>query len=148
MVQDNQSCKPDIGTLFLNNVQRAKLQSSKSSKSSSNSKLLVNLQDNIEQFLNDIKQLNIDTFDLVKHSIGSKPNIEPINLFKKIAFGSLDLYVLHPLPSTSEDERTLAALKKVKTIINIFPTLQLINENNLPLVYFRFRFVIENLLLQ
>ncbi len=59
--------------------------------------------------------MNIDTFDLMKHTIPNKLTVEPINLYKKIAFGSLDLYVLHPTVSTSEDEKILANLKKVKT---------------------------------
>jgi hypothetical protein len=51
----------------------------------------------------------------MKHTIPNKLTVEPINLYKKIAFGSLDLYVLHPTVSTSEDEKILANLKKVKT---------------------------------
>jgi len=75
---------------------------------------LVNLTENIDEFLNNIKKLNIDTFDLIKHTILNKSNIEPINLYKKIAFGSLDLYILHPTASISEDEKILTILKKVK----------------------------------
>jgi len=102
--------------MFLNHIQRTKLQSTPVVKSSlTNSKLLVNLTENIDQFLNNIKQLNIDTFDLVKHAIPNKQSIEPINLYKKIAFGSLDLYVLHPTTSISEDDKVITALKKVKT---------------------------------
>ena len=108
---DGQLCKPDIGAIFLNHVQRTKLPAA---SSITNSKLLVNLNENIEQFFNDIKQLNIDTFDLIKHTMPNKPTIEPINLYKKIAFGSLDLYVLHPTASTSEDEKVLGNLQKVK----------------------------------
>ncbi|CAF2710465.1 unnamed protein product [Rotaria sp. Silwood2] len=111
---DNQLCKPDIGAVFLNHIQRTKIQSVQhSSKPSSNSKLLINLNENIDEFLNDIKQLNIDTIDLVKNSILHKPNIEPINLYKKIAFGSLDLYILHPTASISDDEKILASLQKI-----------------------------------
>jgi len=69
--------------------------------------------ENIDQFLNNIKQLNIDTFDLIKHTIPNKSHIEPINLYKKIAFGSLDLYILHPTASISEDEKVLMTLQKV-----------------------------------
>jgi hypothetical protein len=69
--------------------------------------------------LNDIKQLNIDTYDLVKHTAPNKPNIEPINLYKKIAFGSLDLYVLYPTPSSTDDDKALATLQKVKLDIRI-----------------------------
>ncbi|CAM4891389.1 unnamed protein product [Rotaria socialis] len=110
---DNQSCKPDIGTMFLNHIQRTKIQAINGSKASSNSKLLIHLPDNINQFSNDIKKLNIDTLDLVLHSTASKTTIEPINLFKKIAFGSLDMYVLHPVASTTEYEKTLTALQKI-----------------------------------
>jgi hypothetical protein len=111
---NGQLCKPDIGAIFLNHIQRTKVQSISSLKSSSNRKLLMNLNENIEQFLNDIKQLNIDTFDLIKHTIQNKLTIEPINLYKKIAFGSLDFYILHPTASISEDEKMIAALQKVK----------------------------------
>jgi hypothetical protein len=111
---NGQLCKPDIGAIFLNHIQRTKIPLSKSSL---NSKLLVNLTENIDQFLNNIQQLNIDTFDLVKHTIPKKSNIEPINLYKKIAFGSLDFYILHPTGSISEDEKILAILQKVKTKI-------------------------------
>ena len=107
-------CKPDIGVLFLNQIQRAKLQSS--SSISSNSQLLVNLNDNINQFLQDTKQLKIHTMDLVKSSSTNKTLVEPINLYKKIAFGSLDLYVLHPLGSTIDDEKTVTNLQKVDEI--------------------------------
>ncbi|CAF3324183.1 unnamed protein product [Rotaria sp. Silwood1] len=111
---DNQLCKPDIGAIFLNHIQRTKIQSVQHSlKSLSNSKLLINLNENIDEFLNDIKQLNIDAIDLVKNSMLHKQNIEPINLFKKIAFGSLDLYILHPTSSISEDEKILANLQKI-----------------------------------
>ncbi len=110
---DGQLCKPDIGAVFLNHTQQTKLSSISSSKSL-NRKLLIDLNENIDQFLNNIKQLNIDTFDLIKHTIPNKLTIEPINLFKKIAFGSLDLYVLHPTGSISEDEKLLASLQKVR----------------------------------
>ena len=108
--QDGQSAKPDIGAFFLNQIQRTKLSPSKPS----NRKLSVDLNENIDQFLKIVKQLNINTFDLIKHSIPNKLIIEPINLFKKIAFGSLDFYVLHPTGSTQEDEKLLASLQKVK----------------------------------
>jgi len=117
--QNGRLCKPDIGAIFLNHTQRARYQSSHTFKSSSNSKLLVNLSHNIDQVLNDIKQLNIDTFDLVKSTIPNKPGIEPINLYKKIAFGSLDLYVLYPTSSTTDDEKVLTILQKVKFDISI-----------------------------
>ncbi|CAF0751034.1 unnamed protein product [Rotaria sordida] len=111
---DNPLCKPDIGAIFLNHTQRTKIQSVEhSSKSSSNSKLLINLNENINEFLNDIKQLNINTIDLVKNSMSHKTNIEPINLYKKIAFGSLDLYILHPTTSISDDEKMLTTLQKI-----------------------------------
>ena len=74
---------------------------------------MINLNENIDQFLNDIKQLNIDTFDLIKHTSSNKSNIEPINLYKKIAFGSLDLYVLHPTALMMEDDKALSILQKV-----------------------------------
>lgn len=77
------------------------------------SKLLVNLSQNIEQFLNDVKKLNVDTFDLIKQTTPAKPTIEPINLFRKIAFGSLDLYVLHPTSNSVEDEKILSNIQKV-----------------------------------
>ncbi|CAF1554497.1 unnamed protein product [Adineta ricciae] len=112
-LHDGRICKPDFGAIFLNHVQRAKVQSVNSSKSSSNSKLLVNISHNIDQVLNDIKQLNIDTYDLVKHTVPNKPSIEPINLYKKIAFGSLDLYVLYPTSSATEDDKALANLQKI-----------------------------------
>lgn len=103
---DKQSCKPDIGAVFLNRIQRTKL----SGVSTTNkSKLSVNLEENIQQFLDDIKQLNIETWDLQR--LTNKNLIEPINLFRKIAFGSLDLYVLHP--TTSDDEKLIANLQKV-----------------------------------
>src|SRR5215510_10958843 len=66
-------CKPDIGAFFLNHIQRTRIQTSHSLKSSSNSKLLINLSHNIDQLLNDIKHLNIDTFDLVKSITSNKP---------------------------------------------------------------------------
>ena len=115
-LHDGRICKPDFGAIFLNHVQRAKVQSVSSSKNSSNSKLLVNISHNIDQVLNDIKQLNIDTYDLVKHTAPNKPSIEPINLYKKIAFGSLDLYVLYPTSSSTEDDKALANLQKVKLL--------------------------------
>ena len=105
--------------MFLNNIQRTKIQAINGSKTSSNSKLLIHLPDNINQFSNDIKKLNIDTLDLVLHSTASKATIEPINLFKKIAFGSLDMYVLHPVASMAEYEKTLTALQRVKKDIQI-----------------------------
>jgi hypothetical protein len=112
--------KPDIGAIFVNHIQRTRYQSSHPSKSSSNSKLLVNLSHNIDQFLNDVKQLNIDTYDLIKQISPNKPWIEPINLYKKIAFGSLDLYVLYPTASsTVDDDKALATLQKVKSNISI-----------------------------
>jgi len=104
-------CKPDIGAVFLNHIQRMKFQSvlrTKSSSSTTNNSLLVNFNENIEEFLNDIKQLNIDTFDLVKQ-------IKPINLYRKLAFGSLDFYILHPTTSTTDDERIVNNLQKVET---------------------------------
>jgi hypothetical protein len=115
-LHDGRLCKPDFGAIFLNHIQRTRVQSS---KPSSNSKLLVNLSHNIDQFLNDIKQLNIDTYDLVKHTTPNKPTIEPINLYKKIAFGSLDLYVLYPTPSSTDDDKALATLQKVKLDIRM-----------------------------
>lgn len=105
---DKQSCKPDIGAVFLNHLQRTKLSGDSSTKKS---KLSVNLQENIDQFLNDIQQLNIETWDL--HTVGNRTRIEPINLYKKIAFGSLDFYVLHPTASASDDEKLIANLQKV-----------------------------------
>ncbi len=111
---NDQLCKPDIGAIFLNYIQRTKMQSILLTKSSTNSKLSVNLNENIDQFLNDVKQLNIDTFDLVKQTTSNKSIIEPMNLYKKIAFGSLDLYILHPTAAASEDEKVLAGLQKVK----------------------------------
>jgi hypothetical protein len=111
-LHDGQLCKPDIGAMFINHIQRTKIQSI----SPSNNKLLVNLNENIDQFLTNIKQLNIDTFDLVKHTVHSKTSIEPINLYKKIAFGSLDLYVLHPTATISDDEKIITALQKVQII--------------------------------
>jgi hypothetical protein len=69
--------------------------------------------------LNDIKQLNIDTFDLVKTTIPNKPSIEPINLYKKVAFGSLDLYVLYPTSSITDDEKILATIQKVNDDLSI-----------------------------
>jgi hypothetical protein len=114
LTNNGRLCKPDIGALFLNQIQRARIQSGHTLKSSSlNSKLLVNLSHNIDQLLNDIKQLNIDTFDLVKTTIPNKPTIEPINLYKKIAFGSLDLYVLYPTASTTDDDKILGMIQKV-----------------------------------
>ncbi len=105
--------------MFLNQIQRTRIQSSNTFKSSSNSKLLVNLSHNIDQVLNDIKQLNIDTFDLVKTTAPNKPSIEPINLYKKIAFGSLDLYVLYPTASTIDDDKALATIQKVMLDMSI-----------------------------
>lgn len=110
-------CKPDIGAIFLNQTQRSRLQSSPSAKRTTSSKLSVNLSQNIDQFSHDIKKLNIDTFDLIRHITPSKPSIEPINLYKKIAFGSLDLYVLHPTTLSADDEKILANVQKVKTRI-------------------------------
>ncbi|CAF3466823.1 unnamed protein product [Rotaria socialis] len=113
-LHDGRLCKPDIGAMFLNNIQRTRLQALHSLKAPSNSKLSVNLSHNIDQFLNDIKQLNIETFDLVKNTTPNKHTIEPINLYKKIAFGSLDLYVLYPLSSSSmDDDKSLATLQKI-----------------------------------
>ncbi|CAF0750388.1 unnamed protein product [Adineta ricciae] len=106
---DAQSGKPDVGAIFLNHIQRSKLQS----KSSPSSKLLMNLTNNIDQFMNATKQLNIDTFNLIKPMIANKSNFEPINLYRKIAFGSLDMYVLHPTSSPSEDERLISSLQKI-----------------------------------
>lgn len=103
-------CKPDIGALFLNYSQKAKL---KSTVNISNSKLVNNLSQNIEQVLYDIKQLNIETFDLIRTTAVNKPSIEPINLYKKIAFGSLDLYVLFPTSSSAEDDKVVSAVQKV-----------------------------------
>lgn len=113
-LHEGRPCKPDIGAFFLNHTQRTRFQSSNASKLSSKSKLLVNLSHNIDQVLNDIKQLNIDTFDLVKNTVPNKHTIEPINLYKKIAFGSLDLYVLYPTSSLIDDDKYLANLQKVK----------------------------------
>ncbi|UJR13645.1 hypothetical protein I4U23_000657 [Adineta vaga] len=112
-LHDGRICKPDFGAIFLNHIQRARIQSGNSSKISSNSKLLVNLSHNIDHLLNDIKQLNIDTYDLVKHTTPNKSGIEPINLYKKIAFGSLDLYVLYPTSSSTDDDKALATLQKI-----------------------------------
>ena len=106
---DAQLGKPDVGAIFLNHIQRSKLQS----KSSTSSKLLMNLTNNIDQFMNATKQLNIDTFNLIKPMITNKSNFEPINLYRKIAFGSLDMYVLHPTSSPTEDERLITSLQKV-----------------------------------
>ena len=110
---DGRLCKPDIGAIFLNQIQRGKLQSP--SPKSSNSRLLTNLSENVNQFLKDVKQLNIDTFDLVQHSTANKASIQPINLFRKIAFGSLDLYVLHPVTLGSDEEKNLASIQKVSS---------------------------------
>ncbi|CAF1454047.1 unnamed protein product [Adineta steineri] len=111
-LHDGRICKPDFGAIFLNHIQRARVQSSKSV--SNNSKLLVNLSQNIDQCMNDIKQLNIDTYDLIKHTTTTnKSSIEPINLYKKIAFGSLDLYVLYPAASSADDDKALAILQKI-----------------------------------
>lgn len=110
---DDQWCKPDIGAFFLNQTQRTKLQASSASKPQSNNRLLVNLTADIDQFVQSVKQLNIETFNLVKHSTANKQTVEPINLYKKIAFGSLDLWVLHPTSSATEDEKLVAALQKV-----------------------------------
>lgn len=116
--QNGRLCKPDIGAILLNNIQRLRFQSSHSSKISSNSKLLVNLSHNVDQFLHHIKQLNIETFDLIKTTAPNKHTIEPINLYKKIAFGSLDLYVLYPLPSSTDDDKFLSILQKVQCDVN------------------------------
>lgn len=113
IADDGRLCKPDIGALFLNNTQRTRLQSSPSSKRISNSKLSVNLSQNIDQFYGDVKKLNIHTFDMIKNVTINKPSIEPVNLYKKIAFGSLDLYILHPSSLTAEDEKMIAAVQKV-----------------------------------
>jgi hypothetical protein len=136
--QDGRLCKPDIGAIFVNQTQRTRCQSSHSSKTSSNNKLLVNLSHNIDQFLNDVKQLNIDTYDLIKQTTQNKPSIEPINLYKKIAFGSLDLYVLYPTPSASDDDKALSNLQKVKSNISI----SILKQNNF--YSFRSQFVINN----
>ncbi|CAF3782004.1 unnamed protein product [Rotaria sp. Silwood1] len=112
-LHDGRLCKPDIGAIFLNHTQRIRFQSSYISKLPSNSKLTVNLSHNIDQFVHDIKQLNIETFDLIKSISPNKHTIEPINLYKKIAFGSLDLYVLYPLPSSIDDDKFLATLQKI-----------------------------------
>lgn len=111
-LHDGRACKPDFGAIFLNHIQRARIQSAPSSKAVSHGKLSVSLSQNIEQLLTDIKQLNIDTYDLVKHTLPNKPTIEPINLYKKIAFGSLDLYVLYPSTS-ADDDKALSSLQKV-----------------------------------
>ncbi|CAF3956830.1 unnamed protein product [Rotaria sordida] len=111
-LHDGRLCKPDIGAIFLNHTQRIRFQSSHSSKISSDSKLSINLSHNIDQFLHDIKQLNIETFDLIKSTAPNKHTIEPINLYKKIAFGSLDLYVLYP-SSSIDDDKSLANLQKI-----------------------------------
>ena len=111
--EEGRSCKPDIGALFVNQTQRIRFQSSPTSKRVSNNKLSVNLSQNIDQFFHDVKKLNIDTFDLIKNITTNKPTIEPINLYKKIAFGSLDLYVLHPTSLSAEDEKMLTAIQKV-----------------------------------
>jgi hypothetical protein len=110
---DDQLSKPDIGAIFLNHMQRAKLQSTSTSKSQSNNRLLINLTENIDHFLQNVKELNIDTFNLIKHMTSNKQTVEPINLYKKIAFGSLDLFVLHPTSSPSEDDKLVTALQKV-----------------------------------
>ena len=113
LAHNGQLCKPDIGAIFLNQTQRARIQSSPTLKSSLNNKLLLNLSHSIDQVLNDVKQLNIDTYDLVKTTTPKQPSIEPMNLFKKIAFGSLDLYVLYPTASITDDEKVLATIQKV-----------------------------------
>ena len=118
-LHNGQVCKPDFGAIFLNHTQRIRFQSLHSSRMLSNSKLSVNLSHNIDQFLNDIKQLNISTFDLVKTTTLNKRTIEPINLYKKIAFGSLDLYVLYPTSSSVDDEKSLVNLQKVKSISKV-----------------------------
>ena len=109
---DGRLCKPDIGAIFLNQTQRAKLHASPPSKFSS-SRLLMDLPEDVDQFLKDVKRLNIDTFDLVQHPSANKASIEPVNLFRKIAFGSLDLYVLHPIAPGPDEEKNLASLQKV-----------------------------------
>jgi hypothetical protein len=107
---DGRSCKPDIGGIFLNRIQRTKL-STVSTPSAS--QLQISLAHCIDQFTDDIKQLEINTFDLVRQSMPNKTTIEPINLYKKIAFGSLDLYILHPMESMADNDKLLGNLQKV-----------------------------------
>lgn len=109
---DGKLCKPHIGTIFLNKIQLKKIPIQ---SSPSNNSLVNNLNENIDEFLHDVKQLNIETHDLVKQSTTTnKTKIEPINLFKKIAFGSLDLFVLHPTSSANENDKIVMDLQKVK----------------------------------
>lgn len=117
MSEQGQTCKPNIAAIFLNQIQRAKILSS-TKKSTHPQKTLVNLNQNIEQFNNDLKRLNLDQFDLVKQISASKPTVEPINLFRKIAFGSLDLYVLHPTSLAAEDDKLLSTIQKVIRLIS------------------------------
>ena len=111
---DGRLCKPDVGAVFINSIQRAKVALASESKVSSNSKLVVNLDESIDQFLSDVKQLKIDSIDLVRPAAVNKTASEPINLYKKIAYGSLDLHVLFPLASAAENEKILATVQKVR----------------------------------
>lgn len=108
---DGRFCKPDIGVLFLNQIQRKKLPST--SKSSTHP-LLINLNENIDEFLHDAQTLKIHTSDLVKPTATNKTTVEPLNLYKKIAFGSLDFYVLHPLASSADNDKVMSTLQKVR----------------------------------
>ncbi|CAF0777232.1 unnamed protein product [Didymodactylos carnosus] len=112
---EQKSINPDIGAIFLNQHQKTKLFSQQNKSSvGNNNKLQVNLNQNIDQFLSDIKRLQIETFDLCKPS--TKGQLEPINLYRKIAFGSLDLYPLHP---TAQSDVEITALQKI--LINDHP---------------------------
>lgn len=63
-----------------------------------------NKNDDVELVLESAEKLRIKTLNLVKHEINTKPNQAPehVNLFFKLGYGSLDLYVLSPFNSSSE----------------------------------------------
>lgn len=93
---------PDIGTAFFNSP------TTKTSYTSQKDSLYVNVADVATEIADNLAQLNVNRLNC----LAPKDITKPLNLYQKLGYGSLDLYVLNPQQDSKEIKDFLSQWSK------------------------------------
>lgn len=93
---------PDIGTAFFNSP------TVKTSYTSQKDSLYVNLADVASEITDNLGELNVNRLNC----LAPKDVTKPLNLYQKLGYGSLDLYILNPQQDSKEIKDFLSQWSK------------------------------------
>ncbi|KAK3097296.1 hypothetical protein FSP39_008440 [Pinctada imbricata] len=89
---------PQLGYLFMNSID--KLPSPPPENGEKKPSLCINLAEEGSKLVDYAKQMGLSPYPCLRQATG--PQITPINLYLKVGYGSLDMYILNPVSDTKE----------------------------------------------